>query len=106
MPPSIDVLTSSSAPAWPTVLMALKSPLPSPNVMVPKQSFETSRPVLPSVAYSMSWSFLVRVSQRAGGHWSDFPGLAGELLKGAPTLLGQERRGAPGAPRGKSVGGD
>jgi len=26
MPPSIDVLTSSSAPAWPTALMALKSP--------------------------------------------------------------------------------
>src|SRR5258707_14434346 len=33
MPPSIDVLTSSSALAWSTVLMALKSPLPSPNVM-------------------------------------------------------------------------
>src|SRR5258708_32964077 len=40
MPPPIDVLTSSSAPACPTELMALKSPLPSPNVMVPKQSFE------------------------------------------------------------------
>src|SRR5580692_6679083 len=53
MPPSIDVLTSSSAPAWPTMLMALKSPFPSPNVMVPKQSFETRRPVLPRVAYSM-----------------------------------------------------
>src|SRR5258708_15484106 len=53
MPLSSDVLTSSSAPAWPTELMALKSPLPSPNVMVPKQSFETRRPVLPSVAYSM-----------------------------------------------------
>src|SRR5882757_1881202 len=52
MPPSIDVLTSSSAPAWPTVLIALKSPLPSPNVIVPKQSFETRRPVWPSVAYS------------------------------------------------------
>src|SRR5882757_1501067 len=59
MPPSIDVLTSSSAPAWPTALMALKSPLPSPNVMVPKQSFETRRPVLPSIAYSMAFSFLV-----------------------------------------------
>src|SRR5882757_3693965 len=59
MPPSIDVLTSSSAPAWPTALMALKSPLPSPNVMVPKQSFETRRPVLPSVAYCMALSFLV-----------------------------------------------
>src|ERR1700682_1851058 len=58
MPPSIDVLTSSSAPAWPTALMALKSPLPSPNVMVPKQSFETKRPVLPSVAYSMMLPFL------------------------------------------------
>src|ERR1700676_4547177 len=57
MPPSIDVLTSSSAPAWPTALMALKSPLPSPKVMVPKQSFETRRPVLPSVAYSMAFSF-------------------------------------------------
>src|SRR5271154_1428303 len=59
MPPSIDVLTSSSASAWPTELRALKSPLPSPNVMVPKQSFETRRPVLPSVAYSMTFSFLV-----------------------------------------------
>src|ERR1700674_3719428 len=58
MPPSIDVLTSSSAPAWSTALMALKSPLPSPNVMVPKQSFETRRPVLPSVAYSMMPSIL------------------------------------------------
>src|SRR5580700_9030072 len=58
MPQSIDVLTSSSAPAWPTALRALKSPLPSPNVMVPKQSFETRRPVLPSVAYSMSFSLL------------------------------------------------
>src|ERR1700730_5093516 len=59
MPPSIDVLTSSSAPAWPTLLMALKIPLPSPNVMVPKQSLETRRPVLPSVAYSMTFSVLV-----------------------------------------------
>src|SRR5712664_2239011 len=58
MPPSIDVLTSSSAPAWPTAPMALKYPLPSPNVMVPKQSFETRRPVLPSVAYSMAFAFL------------------------------------------------
>src|SRR5882757_2873196 len=57
MPPSIDVLMSSSAAAWPTALMALKSPLPSPNVMVPKQSLETTRPVLPSVAYSMAFSF-------------------------------------------------
>src|SRR6266566_4259942 len=59
MPPSIDVLTSSSAPACPTALRALKSPLPSPNVMVPKQSFDTRRPVLPSVAYSMAFFFLV-----------------------------------------------
>src|SRR5580704_7088357 len=57
MPPSIDVLTSLSAAAWPTELMPLKRPLPSPNVMVPKQSFETRRPVLPSVAYSMAFSF-------------------------------------------------
>src|ERR1700686_3106582 len=59
MPPPIDVLTSSSAPAWPTPLMSLKSPLPSPNVMVPKQSFETRRPVLPSVAYSMIFPSVV-----------------------------------------------
>jgi hypothetical protein len=32
---------------------ALKSPLLSPKVMVPKQSFETRRPVSPRVAYSM-----------------------------------------------------
>src|SRR3984885_16058570 len=57
MPPSIDVLTSSSASSWPTELMPLKRPLPSPNVMVPKQSFETKRPVLPSVACSMAFSF-------------------------------------------------
>src|ERR1700722_12196306 len=57
MPPSIDVFTSSSASVWPTELMPLKRPLPSPNVMVPKQSFETRRPVLPSVAYSMAFSF-------------------------------------------------
>jgi hypothetical protein len=36
----------------------LEEPLPSPNVMVPKQSFETMRPVLPSVAYSMAVPFL------------------------------------------------
>src|ERR1700722_3252310 len=59
MPPSIDVLTSSSASAWPTELIPLKRPLPSPNVMVPRQSFETRRPVLPSVVYSMAFSFLV-----------------------------------------------
>src|SRR5882757_6778276 len=59
MPPSIDVLTRSSAAAWPTLLIALKSPLPSPNVMVPKQSFDTRRPVLPSVAYFMEFSLLV-----------------------------------------------
>src|SRR6202035_3875004 len=53
MPPSIEALTSSSAPGWSTVLIALKRPLPSPNVIVPKQSLETRRPVLPSVAYSM-----------------------------------------------------
>src|SRR6267378_6332327 len=40
-------------PAWPTVPMALKSRLPWPNVMVPKQSLETRRPALWSVAYSM-----------------------------------------------------
>src|ERR1700722_8562270 len=57
MPPSRAILTNSSAPAWSTVLRALKSPLPSPNVMVPKQSFETKRPVSPSVAYFMSVSF-------------------------------------------------
>src|SRR5258707_11596676 len=67
MPRSIEVLTSSSAPAWPTVLMALKRPLPSPNVMVPKQSFETRRPVLPSVAYSMAYSFLVEPKS----HWRE-----------------------------------
>src|SRR5712675_1255266 len=67
MPRSIDVLTSSSAPAWPTALMPLKSPLPSPNVMVPKQSFETRRPVLPSVAYSMAYSFLVKPKS----HWRE-----------------------------------
>src|ERR1700722_16265430 len=57
MAPSIHVFTSSSAAAWPTALMALKSPLPSPNVIVPKQNLETTRPVLPSVAYSMVFSF-------------------------------------------------
>src|SRR5229473_7301979 len=67
MPRSIEVLTGSSAPAWPTVLMALKRPLPSPNVMVPKQSFETRRPVLPSVAYSMAYSFLVEPKS----HWRE-----------------------------------
>src|SRR5882757_8321936 len=67
MPLSIDVSTSSSAPAWPTALMPLKSPLPSPNVMVPKQSFETRRPVLPSVAYSMAYSFLVKPKS----HWRE-----------------------------------
>jgi hypothetical protein len=39
MPPSVEVLTSSSAPAWSTVLMASKSPLPSPNVMVSETEF-------------------------------------------------------------------
>src|ERR1700692_3924742 len=53
MPPSIEALTISSAPSWSTALIALKRPLPSPNVIVPKQSLETRRPVLPSVAYSM-----------------------------------------------------
>src|SRR5260370_16172912 len=72
MPRSIEVLTSSSAPAWPTVLMALKRPLPSPNVMDPKQSCETRRPVLPSVAYSMAYSFLVEPKshwREGGGPW-------------------------------------
>jgi NAD(P)-dependent dehydrogenase (short-subunit alcohol dehydrogenase family) len=32
---------------------ARSAPLPSPKVIVPKQSLETRRPVLPSVAYSM-----------------------------------------------------
>src|ERR1700682_869620 len=70
MPPSIDLLTSSSAPGWPTAILALKIPLPSPNVMVPKQSFETRRPVLPSVAYFMAFSFLVspQPSQRKVQH--------------------------------------
>src|SRR5258707_10680038 len=69
MPPSIDVLTSSSAPAWPTALMALKIPLPSPNVMVPKQSFETRRPVLPSVAYSMASFLSCRSKVSLGGEF-------------------------------------
>src|SRR6202171_5267882 len=68
MPLSIEVLTSSSAPAWSTALMPLKSPLPSPNVMVPKQNFETRSPVLPSVAYStmppLSQSLLPLLSSR------------------------------------------
>jgi hypothetical protein len=37
--------------------MALKRPLPSPNVMVPKRSLETRRPELPSVAYFMALSY-------------------------------------------------
>jgi hypothetical protein len=36
-----------------------EEPPRSPNLMVPKQSFETMRPVLPSVAYSMAFVFLV-----------------------------------------------
>src|ERR1700732_3102388 len=76
MPPAIDVLTSSSAPAWPTAPMALKNPLPSPHVMVPKQSFKPGSPVLPSVAYSMAFSFHVSPlcralsrRRRACRHW-------------------------------------
>jgi hypothetical protein len=34
----------------------LKSPPPSPNVMVPKQSLETKSPVSPSVEYSKNAS--------------------------------------------------
>src|ERR1700682_1479582 len=87
MPPSIDVLTSSSAPAWPTALMALKSPLPSPNVMVPKQNLETRRPVLPSVAYSMVFPF-------ASYPWQSFINeqvLAHELDKKSPGDCVPER---------------
>src|ERR1700722_13441634 len=72
MPASIDVLTRSSAPVWPTVLMALKSPLPSPNVMVPKQSLETNRPVLPRVVYCISFSCLASSDvslQEGAGRW-------------------------------------
>ena len=36
----------------------LEEPSAIPEVMVPKQSFETMRPVLPSVAYSMAVPFL------------------------------------------------
>src|SRR5438876_11066494 len=41
--------------------MVEKTPTPfsASNVMVPKQRFETRRPVLPSVAYSMAYSFVV-----------------------------------------------
>src|ERR1700724_3487794 len=65
MPPSIDALISSSASAWPTAPMALNIPLPSPKVMVPKQSLETRRPVGPSVAYFMTSSFLVGMSEHS-----------------------------------------
>jgi len=42
------------------VLFTLPTVHPAlPNVMVPKQSLDTSRPVLPSVAYSTEFSFLV-----------------------------------------------
>src|SRR5712675_3441022 len=104
MPRSIEVLTSSSAPAWPTVLMALKRPLPSPNVMVPKQSFETRRPVLPSVAYSMAYSFLVEPKS----HWREGVGsLYGRLpfelarivdLLGSGWPLRRRRRHREGSP--------
>src|SRR6202035_2536852 len=67
MPPSIDVLTNSWAPAWPTALMALKSPLPSPNVMVPNQSLETKRAVFPSVMYFIAFSYLVNSKFLAEG---------------------------------------
>src|ERR1700687_258244 len=98
MPPSIDVLTSSSAPAWPRLLMALNIPLPSPNVMVPKQSLETRRPVLPSVAYSMAFAFLVspKFPWRKGvGRWH---GLAESIV----DLVGcvWKLKGAPSPPRG------
>src|SRR6476646_2816099 len=59
MPLSIDVLTSSSASAWPTAPRPLTGPLPSPNVMVPKQSLETRRPVSPSVANCLTFCLFI-----------------------------------------------
>src|ERR1700745_2779026 len=65
--------------------MALEIPLPSPNVMVPKQSLETRRPVLPSVAYCMTFclfmmnSFKVDSAHSCGG--------AGPILVGRNTCV-------------------
>src|ERR1700730_11329290 len=47
--------------------MALKIPRPSPKVIVPKQSLEISRPVLPSAVYSMSFPYKFVVLLPAGG---------------------------------------
>src|SRR6202040_1790289 len=89
---SIALLTNSSAPAWSTPLSALKSPLPSPNVMVPKQSFETRSPVLPSVEYSkmppqllpiLALHLNARHSCNCGPH---------STVKGAPMLISEFAR--------------
>src|ERR1700683_4410583 len=92
MPPSRAILTNSSAPVWSTPLRALKSPLPSPNVMVPKQSFETRSPVLPSVEYSkmppqlqptLALHFNARHSCSCGPH---------STVKGAAMLISEFAR--------------
>src|SRR5437867_12803203 len=53
MPPSIEALTSSSAPFWSTAPMTLYNPSPPPKIMVPKERRETRSPVLPRVLYSI-----------------------------------------------------
>src|SRR3984893_2104909 len=92
MPPSRAILTNSSAPVWSTPLRALKSPLPSPNVRVPKQSFETRSPVLPSVEYSkmppqllpiLALHLNARHSCNCGPH---------STVKGAPMLISEFAR--------------
>src|ERR1700754_4681069 len=51
MPASTLARTRSSASGWPTSPICLYTPCPLPNVIVPRQSWETSRPVLPRGLY-------------------------------------------------------
>src|SRR6266436_5096989 len=64
MPASMEALMRASAPAWSTVPMARKRPVPPWKVMVPKQSVETRRPVSPRVLYCMG---NVLCAERIGG---------------------------------------
>jgi hypothetical protein len=90
---------------------AREEPPRSPNLMVPKQSFETMRPVLPSVAYSMAFAFLVIAkfpSPEAVGRWHvpfEMEGVV-DLVGSVWPLRRRHRRreGSPGVVLCSNVG--
>src|SRR5687768_18251985 len=65
-PASNEFLTSASASFWPSPPIDCHMPLLSPNVIVPRQTSDTSKPVRPSFLYRIVLPFPASVPAICG----------------------------------------